>query len=178
MPDTIDNLMERAVEAVRNRRLDEAKADLFEAIDVLRSGDSDPRVAAALRELAEVERKLGERDLALQHYQEAVNLLRSQKEPFRLAHTIRHLGDVYHDMGQNELAGPCYREALELYRRNEGASQLDLANAIRSMAVLKEETGASEEAKVLWTEARQLYIAGQIEPGVAESSRRLARLVG
>jgi hypothetical protein len=31
---------------------------------------------------------------------------------------------------------------------------------------------------VLWTEARQLYIAGQIEPGVAESSRRLARLAG
>ena len=66
-----------------------------------------------------------------------------------LAHTIRHLGDVYLEDGSPELAEPCYHEALELYRCHEGSSSLDLANAVRSLAVLR-----WEQARALWDEAR------------------------
>src|SRR5258705_82111 len=53
---------------------------------------------------------------------------------------------------------------------------LDLANAIRPLAILREDAGAVEEAKRLWTEARDLYAAVDVAPGVAECSSRLARL--
>ena len=70
-------------------------------------------------------------------YEEAVSLFREVGEPLVLAHVIRHLGDVYHEQGCPELAEPCYHEALGLYRSHDGGSSLDLANAIRSLAVLR-----------------------------------------
>ncbi len=69
-------------------------------------------------------------------------ILRTIGQPLRLAHTIRHLGDVYNDDGNRRAAEPCYREALEIYRAHPDAPRLDLANAIRSLAVLTGESGA------------------------------------
>ena len=74
---------------------------------------------------------------ARQCYEEAVLLYRGVDEPLALAHTIRHLGDVYHEQGGPDLAEPCYHEALGLYRTHDKGSSLDLANAIRSLAVLR-----------------------------------------
>lgn len=53
---------------------------------------------------------------------------------------------------------------------------LDLANAIRSFAVLKDEVGAAEEAQRLWQEAHDLYVVVNVPAGVAESAARLALL--
>jgi tetratricopeptide (TPR) repeat protein len=77
-------------------------------------------------------------------YEEAVLLYRGVDELLALAHTIRHLGDVYHEQGRPDLAEPCYHEALGLYRTYEKGSSLDLANAIRSLAVLR--MGANENS--------------------------------
>ena len=74
------------------------------------------------------------------------------------------------------LAEPCFLEALSIYRGHEHARPLDLANAIRSFAVLKDEVGAVEEAKRLWQEAHDLYVTGNVSAGVAESAARLALL--
>jgi tetratricopeptide (TPR) repeat protein len=104
-------------------------------------------------------------------YEEAVALFREVGEPLVLAHVIRHLGDVYHEQQCPELAEPCYREALGLYRSHEGGSSLDLANAIRSLAVLR-----WEQTKALWEEARDLYSTLNIEAGVKESATRVAAL--
>jgi len=51
-----------------------------------------------------------------------------------------------------------------------------LANAIRGLAVLKDDMGAAEEAEVLWKEAHDLYSSLGIWAGVAGSSARLALL--
>jgi hypothetical protein len=51
-----------------------------------------------------------------------------------------------------------------------------LANAIRGLAILKHDSGAVGQAKLLWTEARDLYAIVNVNEGVAESSRRLALL--
>ena len=94
----------------------------------------------------------------------------------RLAHKVRHLGDAYYYAGQLSLAEPCYVEALSIYRTQEHKPPLDLANAIRSFAVLKAELGAADEARHLWEEAHDLYVAVEVSAGVAESAARLALL--
>jgi hypothetical protein len=74
------------------------------------------------------------------------------------------------------LAEPCYHEALTIYRAHKETPPLDLANAIRGLALLKSNAGEVEEARALWAEARDLYAAVNVEAGVKESSRRLALL--
>ena len=66
--------------------------------------------------------------------------------------------------------------AVALYRSHERTLPLDLANAIRPLAILKDDAGEVEEARRLWEEARDLYAAVNVREGVAESSARLARL--
>ena len=56
-------------------------------------------------------------------------------------------------------AGQCYREAIELYRGNVSCTPLDLANAIRPLAMLEE--------------ARALYASVDVQAGVAECSERI-----
>jgi tetratricopeptide (TPR) repeat protein len=104
-------------------------------------------------------------------YEEAVVLFRELEEPLVLAHTIRHLGDVYLEQGRPDLAEPCYHEALGLYRRHEADSSLDLANAVRSLAVLR-----WEQARALWEEVRDLYTSLSIETGIQESTARVTAL--
>jgi tetratricopeptide (TPR) repeat protein len=176
MPDKIRELMERATQSQQDRRFADAKAAWTAAIELLREEDDQPALGRALRSLGEIDRKLRDDAAARAHYEEAVALYRRLDDPLALAHTVRHLGDVYHHAHQPQLAEPCYREALALYRAHLEAAPLDVANAIRSMAVLKSETGAVQEARKLWEEAKQLYTATGVEAGVNESSMRLAHL--
>jgi tetratricopeptide (TPR) repeat protein len=109
-------------------------------------------------------------------YRLAVAGLRNSGDSLRLAHAVRHLGDAYYYAGQRELAEPCYVEALSIYRSRTDRRSLDLANAIRSYAVIKAELGATNEAKSLWQEAHDLYVSVEVHAGVAESAARLALL--
>ena len=111
-------------------------------------------------------------------YEDAVAILRERDEPFALAHAVRHLGDVHFESGQADLAAPCYDEALALYRGRTGAPALDVANAIRSLAVLKERAGDWSGAILLWREAHELYVSTGVTAGVVESERRVAALTG
>lgn len=176
MRDNSNDLVTRAALAKRERRFADARQDLLQAIDLLRQQPAGVELAQALRLLGEVERKLHDNAAACRHYQEAVVLYRQRGDRLALAHTVRHLGDVYQEAKNPELAEPCYREALELYRACADAPPLDLANAIRSLAVLKGETGETQQARTLWQEAHDLYAQVNVVQGVAESSARLARL--
>jgi tetratricopeptide (TPR) repeat protein len=106
----------------------------------------------------------------------AVASARRGDEPLRLAHRVRHLGDAYYYAGRVALAETCYVESLSIYRRHERTQPLDLANAIRSFAVLKHEVGTAEQAQILWQEAHDLYVALNVSAGIAESAARLALL--
>ena len=106
----------------------------------------------------------------------AVAGLRKVDDSLRLARAVRRLGDAYHYAGQALLAEPCYVEALMIYRSHEDRRPLDLANAIRSFAALKDEVGEAEEAEHLWREAHDLYVSVDEPAGVAESAARLALL--
>jgi tetratricopeptide (TPR) repeat protein len=109
-------------------------------------------------------------------YKLAVAGLRNSGDGLKLAKAVRHLGDAYYYAGQTMLAEPCYVEALSIYRSHKDRQPLDLANAIRSFAVLKDELGADEEARNLWGEAHDIYLNVDVSAGVAESAARLALL--
>jgi tetratricopeptide (TPR) repeat protein len=171
------DLLRQARQARVEGRLDDARRDLLAAADLLRQRGTRRELAQVLRDLGEMERRmprLHDTAAARRHYEESVAVWRELDEPLRLAHTLRHLGDVHQDAGCPALAEPCYHEALAVYRGYEQTAPLDLANAIRSLAVLAGGAGREEEARGLWQEAQGLYAACGVEAGVAEAARRLA----
>jgi len=170
------NLMREANLARREHRLADAHRDLIQAVTLCRQAGVRRDLAQALKRLGQIERDLGDVDAARPLYEEAVTLCRAEGDRLLLAHTIRHLGDIHRHEGHVDLAEPCYLEALTLYRSDEQTPPLDLANAIRPLAMIKENSADLEEARRLWEEARSLYAAVNIEAGVAECSARLARL--
>jgi tetratricopeptide (TPR) repeat protein len=169
-------LMHQADRARTENRLADAHRDFVAAVQLCRRIGVRRELVRALKGLGQVERDLGHGEEARLLYEEAVALCREQGDPLALAHTVRHLGDTYHDAGRLQLAEPCYREALALYRNHEQALPLDLANAIRPLAILKEHEGDLAVATELWTEVRNLYASVNVQEGFDESSARLARL--
>ena len=133
-------------------------------------------LAKELRRRGEAERGMPGGDGGVGSYEQAIAILREENEPLLLAHALRHLGDIHHDRGRNDLAARFYDEALILYRGHAEASPLDLANALRSQALLKEETNHRDEAIALWREAGELYEMVDVEAGAKESARHVARL--
>jgi hypothetical protein len=79
-------------------------------------------------------------------------------------------------LGWTGSAEPCYIEALSIYRLHQEARPLDVANALRGFAILKESVGARDESGRLWQEAHDLYVQVDVPAGVAESAARLAGL--
>jgi tetratricopeptide (TPR) repeat protein len=180
------NLLWRAGQLRRDNRLTEARRELTQAVDICRTAAVSTDLAFALTRLGQIERDLHNLDAAQRLYEEAAGIFRREGKTLRLAHTIRHVGDIHQDAGRAHLAGPCYDEALALYRASKATRRGDLANAIRSMAIHKEQAGEIDRARVLWKEARDLYASldnplrrlfrRRPNPGVIESSERLARL--
>ena len=154
----------------------EAHSDLVEAVRLCRQPGKQSELVKALKALGQIERDLGRGEAARPLYEEAVAICRDASDPLTLAHTLRHLGDIHRDAGRAALAEPYYNEALALYRGHDRTPSLDLANTIRPLAILKDNAGQIEEARLLWEEARDLYTAVNVPEGVAESSARLARL--
>lgn len=174
--DESGELLERADRARRERRLADARRDLVEAVALCRRTGEQRDLVHALKELGQIERDLGRGDAARPLYEEAVAICRAAGDPLTLAHTVRHLGDIHRDADRVEPAERCYYEALALYRSHGHAPPLDLANAIRPLALLKEAAGELDTARGLWEEAKDLYAVARVPAGVAESAARLARL--
>ena len=177
MTQTVLELLEAAQLARREHRLADAHRDLVEAVRLCRQSGERRDLIRALKALGQIERDLGRGDAARPLYEEAVTISREDGDPLMLAHTIRHLGDIHRDAKRLADAELCYHEALALYRAHE-TDPLDLANAIRPLAILKEATGKAEEARPLWEEARELCMAVNVQEAVAECAARLARLNG
>lgn len=133
-------------------------------------------MAITLKALGQIERDMHHPETALPLYEEAVSIYRDEDDPLALAHTIRHVADIQQGLAQLDFAELRYREALAIYRTQPETSKLDLANTIRGLAILTFDTGRTDEAKVLWQEAHDLYSAVDVKAGINESSRRLALL--
>lgn len=173
MSQEINEIIESAIQARREKNLPEAKRRWTAAIALSREAKRRSALIQSLKGLGQIESDLGREADAVPLYEEAVALCREEGDPLLLAHTVRHLGDLHRRAGRWQIAEPCYVEALSLYRSNHATAPLDLANAIRPLAMLKERTGELAEAKSLWEEARGLYESVNVAEGVMESSRRL-----
>lgn len=164
----IDEWVRRATLARREDRPEDAKREWTEAIAICRREGARLELARSLKGLGQIERDQGDYDAALGRYEEALVICRESGPPLMVAHTVRHVGDIHVDAGRADLAEPLLREALLMYRAEPGASTMDVANAVRSLAVV---TGD----KALWEEARGLYESAGVREGVEESLRQLAR---
>jgi tetratricopeptide (TPR) repeat protein len=173
-PRTPQILLEQARKARLERRLSEAR-DLFrEALELPMDGDADPRLVAELHaELAYVERALHDDEPAEAHYRKAAELFRALGEPLRTAHNMRHVADILRHQGRTAEADDLYCESIAIYRNSEDTPPLDLGNALRGYALLKEDTGSRREALELWQQVHPIYLQVGIDAGVAESQRRI-----
>jgi tetratricopeptide (TPR) repeat protein len=176
MSSTTEALLTEGHQARREHRLEDAKRIFAEAVEAARSSKDRPTLAEALAGLGQIERDLGGIDAARQHYEEAVVVCRATGDSQKLAHMVRHLGDILREEERWLPAQTCYEEALEIYRWNPETPPLDLANAIRGFALLKDKTGRHKDALDLWREARELYKAVNVEAGVEEGDRQIERL--
>ena len=163
-------------EARREGRLEDAKQLFAKAVESSRGVANQALLAKSLTGLGQIERDLKDNAQALQHYGEAASIYRGLPDPLRLAHAIRHVGDILRSEGSIEQARPCYEEALKIYREQMETSHLDLANAIRGFALLRADADETEQAGALWREARSLYSAAKVQPGVQESDAQIERL--
>jgi tetratricopeptide (TPR) repeat protein len=178
MPEITQKLRAEAVQARRENRLRDARNILRDALTLSRESADELDLAKTLTALGQSERDLGNNDAALANYEEATAIYRKGNDALTLAHTIRHLGDIHRHEHHFDIVEACYREALQLYRDHDNPPPLDLANAVRGYAILRQELGDTVEAKSLWEEARRLYSEVNVEAGVKESSRRIALLAG
>ncbi|REJ75284.1 MAG: tetratricopeptide repeat protein [Acidobacteria bacterium] len=142
-------------------------------IQELRRAGNTSKLADTLRTLGELHRKAGNDQPASRHYLEAVSIYRDLGEDLKLAHTIRHLGMIHQDSGSLEDAGDCFNEAVAIYNDAGDSSSVNYANALRALAVYKDETGDSSAA-LLWKEARSIYELNGIAEGVQECDEKLA----
>ena len=171
-----ESLLEQARRAKKERRLEEAVELFRKALTECVPSDSPALCATLYEELAYVERNLQDLNTSLKLYRQASRVYRDLGDPLKTAHTLRHAADVLCEQKRTDEAAPLYSEALEIYRKHKDTPPLDLANAIRGFALLKEGVGDRTQALSLWREARDLYELTGVEAGVSESGRRIGLL--
>ncbi|MDE2678036.1 MAG: tetratricopeptide repeat protein [Gemmatimonadota bacterium] len=154
------------------------EADLVRACEMCKQAGAKQELSVALGKLGHVASDLDRPDKARTLFEKSVAVAREAGDPLRLAHAVRHLGQVNHRLGRLESAGRCLAEAIDLYDQAGTAHPLDHANALRPMAVLREETGDVEGARLMWRRAAQLYRSAGVDEGVRECEAHLSDLDG
>ncbi|MEZ5293214.1 MAG: tetratricopeptide repeat protein [Vicinamibacterales bacterium] len=157
---------------------EEAWSHLIAAETICRSTGRRRDLVITLAGLAQLHRDGGDTASAAPLYDEAVTHARQLGDRHLLAHAMRHLGEVQVELRAFDRAQQLLRDALDLYRGHPATDALDLANAVRPLALCLERQGAGAEALPLWIEARELYASLGIDAGVAECARAIARLGG
>lgn len=169
-------LIEQGRKARHERRLEVARSSFREALEQC-GCDDDPRLVAELHaELAYVERALHDEQAAEADYRRAAEMFRALRDPFRTAHNMRHLADVLRETGRPLQAAPFYSESIEFFRKS-GEYPLQLANALRGLALMQGDLGDFAGSIQSWTEAKELYQMVNVDAGVAESQKRIDELM-
>jgi tetratricopeptide (TPR) repeat protein len=166
-------LIQRGHAERREQRLDDALLTFAEAVAAARRDGNDADLVHALKGLGQIERDAGRGQRALPLYEEAAELCLANDDLHGLAHALRHLGDIHQDADGWSAAESYYQQALNLYRRLPDVSVLDLANALRPYALLRERLGDVEAATPLWREARMHYLSAGIAAAVEECDLHL-----
>jgi len=169
-------LFEQGRKARREHRLEDARSSFRQALKESSSED-DPRLVAELHaELAYVERALHDVQAAQAHYRRATEMFRTLHDPYRTAHNMRHLADILRETGKPLEAAPFYSESIEFFRKS-GEYPLQLANALRGLALMQGDVKDFAGSLQSWSEAKALYQMVSVDAGVAESRKRIDDLM-
>lgn len=175
---TPESLLEQGRKDKKEGRLHDARRAFSEALADCHSSEDRLLAATMYEELAYVERNLRDLASAERHYRQASDIYRGLDNPLKTAHTLRHAADILREQKSRDESAHLYAEVLEIYRNHPETPPLDLANAIRGFALLKEDEQDSEQATCLWREAGKLYELTGVDAGIEESKRRIGFLTG
>lgn len=125
----------------------------------------------ALEHRAYALRREGDAAAALTEYRRAAAMYHADDDPRGEAHAIRHAADILTGMNRLDEADAFYEEALALYDRH-GGDDLDVGNAVRAYAVLRDRQGRS--SSTMWQRALGLYETVGVAAGIEECRARLA----
>ena len=176
MSEHASDLIAKANHSRRERRLDDAFREYRQAADVSSTPGSERWLINALTGLGQISRDRKQLDSALLYCAQALALCRQHSSPSDIAHTARHLGDLYRESGMLSQAEPLLIEAISIYRHGAAVEPLELANAIRPLALLKTTLGDAAAARPLWQEALELYTSANVSAGIDECSARLGNV--
>ena len=109
---------------------------------------------------------------AADFYRRSAEVFDANGDFMKGAHAARHQAEALLKAGDPAAASNCILEVVRFYRGQE-VGRLELANALRVAGLAEEGCGHVDEARVFWSEARELYMAEGIDAGVAEAERRL-----
>ena len=173
MIEALKSLLNLASTARNEGQEDEAERLYKQAAEEARAQDTVGR-AEALCGAAQIRRDRGDRTGASIYLSEAITLLRNEhgNQPDTiaptLAYALRLAAEVRSELGENAVAGSHIQEAVRLYRAIQPQPTLDLANALRVLAMNNE-----REALAAWREAQLLYNQAHITEGNEEAQRHV-----
>ncbi|HEY4009773.1 MAG TPA: hypothetical protein VGM11_06455 [Acidobacteriaceae bacterium] len=108
-------------------------------------------------------------------YEEAAESFQAEQQPARWAHALRHAAEMA-VRGGDPGSGLQDAYAVIEYYRSSPPNSLELANALRVLALAEAAAGNRDSACTHWSEARELYVHVGVPDGVAEADRRVAAL--
>lgn len=108
-------------------------------------------------------------------YEEAAESFQAEQQPARWAHALRHAAEFAVRAGDCATGLREARIVLEYYRSTPPTS-LEMANALRVIAMAEAAAGERDNALMHWNEARDLYRDAGVADGVVEAERRVALL--
>ena len=103
----------------------------------------------------------------------AAALSRESGAPLLQAHALRHLSDLDREADHLEQALAHAEQASALYSANGQGASVDMANALRLKALALDSLRRAKPAQAAWRAARDVYVAADVETGVAECNVRL-----
>lgn len=169
---SFDQLLSLARQAQVERRLSDARSYLAEAVTLPRDHEQALQLIESLKGVARAERDAGNLDGAQASYEEVAAICQSERHDLLFAHTLRHVGDILAQKGDFIGAREKCWAALQIYRESQEGRSLDVANAIRSCALLEERFDTAA-AIPLWQEAKSLYASIGVLEGVEECNLHL-----
>ena len=155
-PPNLEDLLRLAFDARRSARPEDAWPHLLAAEAICRSKGRRRDLVTVLAAMAQLHRDAGALESALRFYEEAVTQCRHLRDLQAFAHTLRHLGEVRLELRHLARAQEHLRDALDIYRSQPATTPLDLANTVRPLAICLEHQGARDQARLLWSEGRDL----------------------
>jgi tetratricopeptide (TPR) repeat protein len=108
-------------------------------------------------------------------YEEAAESFQAEKQTARWAHALRRAAEFAVRTGDSTTG---LREAIIVieYYRSSPPTSLEMAKALRALAMAEAAAGERDSALAHWDEARTLYMDAGVADGVVEAERRVASL--